>query len=607
MTLQFVPAVVFYIISAIVIFVLCFVIWRTRPEHGRLWLMVMLCAGFWTTANALETFVTDLDTKLKLITALPYFGITGVIFFWSLFTITYSHHEHWLNKTTVTLLAIMPITTYLMVLTGRSHTLFWQSYWLIEKNGLFFFDGQLGIWFWIWAVYAYVVILGGSVLLITAVIRSPRLYQGQAIMLILGGLFPLISNFLFIIKVNPIAPLDLSPIGLTLSGIFMTIGLVRFRLFSIVPIAHDLVFKSVNSGVIMIDLQGHIIDVNPAAEQILHRSRDSIVGQDIRTALPDYATIMQAFQDTWDVKTEIALPPGPRVYELQLMPLTNRSGKMAGRLILLYDITERKQALAERDRLISDLDAYAHTVAHDLKNPLSVVVGYSGFLLEQETLSGREHKALQAIAQTGDKITEIIDSLLLLARVRNMETVEVQPLDTAVLIQSAWNRLMGSSQAATIELIAPETWPTAVGYAPWIEQVWVNYLSNAIKYGGQPPHVEIGAEVASNGHGTQPAVRFWVRDNGKGLSEEEAAQLFQKFARLDQHSSVQGHGLGLSIVQRIVEKLGGTVGVRSELGVGSTFYFMLPLAETEPFVKTAVISTPIPSPTRELSQQLISG
>jgi hypothetical protein len=64
--------------------------------------------------------------------------------------------------------------------------------------------------------------------------------------------------------------------------------------------------------------------------------------------------------------------------------------------------------------------------------------------------------------------------------------------------------------------------------------------------------------------------------------------------------------LGLSIVQRIVEKLGGTVGVRSELGVGSTFYFTLPLAETEPFVKTAVISTPIPPPTRELSQQLIS-
>ena len=588
MNWQFVPASLWYILAAVMTFTLAFITWRTKPEHGRIWLMVMLCAAFWAAATALETFVADLDTKLKLITTLPYLGITGLVFFWSLFTISYSHHEHWLNKYTITLLSIMPITTYLMVLTGRSHHLFWQSYTLLEKNGLFYFDGKFGPWFWIWAVYAYLVILGGSVLVITAVFRSPRLYQGQAIMLILGGLIPLFSNFLFITGLNPLAPLDISPIALSVSGIFFTVGLLRFRLFTIVPIAHDLVFRSVNSGVIIIDLQGQVVDMNPAAEQILRRHRNDIVGQNIWLAFPDYADFIRRFQNTWEVKTEITLPPDERVYELQLMPLNNRAGKTAGRIVLLYDITERKQAMAEREGLIRELDAYAHMVAHDLKSPMTIITGHTQLMLEREdALSQRAYTSLEAITRTGQKMADIIDSLLLLASVRSMEGMEMGTLDTAVIIQNAWDRV---AETDTAELILPEDWPAALGYVPWVEQVWVNYLSNAIKYGGQPPRVVVGAEVISGkGSGREATVRFWVQDNGTGLTADEISLLFQQFTRLHQHRHVQGHGLGLSLVERIVEKLGGIVGVESEPGVGSIFYFTLPLA------KTAVSPAPLTS------------
>jgi signal transduction histidine kinase len=123
------------------------------------------------------------------------------------------------------------------------------------------------------------------------------------------------------------------------------------------------------------------------------------------------------------------------------------------------------------------------------------------------------------------------------------------------------------------EIILPERWPVAVGYGPWVEEIWVNYLSNAIKYGGRPPQVEIGATIEKEGW-----VRYWVRDNGEGLSSAEQARLFTPFERLHQ-ASVEGHGLGLSVVRRIMEKLGGRVGVESEEGEGSTFYFTLPGAE----------------------------
>jgi two-component system, sensor histidine kinase and response regulator len=103
-----------------------------------------------------------------------------------------------------------------------------------------------------------------------------------------------------------------------------------------------------------------------------------------------------------------------------------------------------------------------------------------------------------------------------------------------------------------------------------VAEVWANYLSNAIKYGGDPPRAELGADLPADGR-----VRFWVRDNGPGLSPEDQARLFAPFERLHQVRA-QGHGLGLSIVRRIVEKLGGEVGVESAVGQGSTFWFTLP-------------------------------
>jgi two-component system, sensor histidine kinase and response regulator len=102
--------------------------------------------------------------------------------------------------------------------------------------------------------------------------------------------------------------------------------------------------------------------------------------------------------------------------------------------------------------------------------------------------------------------------------------------------------------------------------------VWINYLSNGCKYGGQPPELELGADVLLDGQ-----VRFWVQDNGRGLAAEEQARLFVPFTRLEQ-ARAKGYGLGLSVVRRIIEKLGGQVGVESAgiPGQGSKFYFILP-------------------------------
>jgi signal transduction histidine kinase len=223
---------------------------------------------------------------------------------------------------------------------------------------------------------------------------------------------------------------------------------------------------------------------------------------------------------------------------------------------------------------VAELDAFAHTVAHDLKSPLTTIAGYAGLLtefVENRDAMSQETARLTAhgIAQGVEQMNNIIDGLLLLAGVRHQK-VEFKPLDTTTIVDRVKQRLDGLIQKYQARIIVPETWATALGYDPWVEEIWANYISNAIKYGGRPPHVQLGSTDQDDGD-----VRFWVRDDGPGLSPEYQARLFIPFERMGR-VRVKGYGLGLSIVVRIAERLGGQVGVESELGQGSVFWFTLP-------------------------------
>jgi signal transduction histidine kinase len=190
------------------------------------------------------------------------------------------------------------------------------------------------------------------------------------------------------------------------------------------------------------------------------------------------------------------------------------------------------------------------------------------------TMSNDEvQESMQTLLHIGCKMDNIIDELLLLAGLRSAQ-VKTGPLDMRCVVTEAQQRLAQVIQECKAEIVLkqPEAWPRALGYAPWLEEVWVNYISNALKYGGMPPRIELGADPLADG-----MVRFWLRDNGPGLNTEQQAQLFAPFTRLDRIRP-NGHGLGLSIVRRIMDKLGGQAAVESEgiPGRGCVFSFTLP-------------------------------
>ena len=220
-----------------------------------------------------------------------------------------------------------------------------------------------------------------------------------------------------------------------------------------------------------------------------------------------------------------------------------------------------------------ELEAFAHTVAHDLKNPLNAVINYTEILQEEleEDLNPGHLELFTKLGRASWKMVGIINALLLLASSRR-NAVEMVALDMGNIVTQVQQRLSHLLTESQATLIVPDHWPLAKGYAPWIEEVWANYLSNGLKYGGRPPQLELGATEDSNGQ-----IRFWLRDNGAGLTLEEQRHLFIPFTRISQ-VRIEGHGLGLSIVQRIVERCGGQVGVTSEKGQGSTFYFTLPVS-----------------------------
>ncbi len=226
----------------------------------------------------------------------------------------------------------------------------------------------------------------------------------------------------------------------------------------------------------------------------------------------------------------------------------------------------------ERRKLVEELEAFAHTVAHDLKNPLASITGAADILRDPrfDLQASANQELLGSINRNASKATQIVNALLMLAGVRIASHFEVSPLNTEAILREVLRRLEYLIQQRQATITVAKSWPIALGYEQWVEEIWINYLSNAIKYGGQPPVIELGYDTPRYGQ-----IRFWVKDNGPGLTHDQQRRLFQPFTRLTQ-ARIEGHGLGLSIVQRIAERLQGEVGVESEVGQGSCFYFTLP-------------------------------
>jgi signal transduction histidine kinase len=248
--------------------------------------------------------------------------------------------------------------------------------------------------------------------------------------------------------------------------------------------------------------------------------------------------------------------------------------ELSRRLDELDEMNAKLQAQNE------ELIAYDRSVSHDLKNTIGFIAMTAEFLVESfDQLDDAQLRSLlRDIARRGYKANSIVESLLLLAQ---PGPVPCEPLDMSEIVETAVDGLHAMIEKYDADLRIPDTFPEAQGQTALVERVWDNYISNAIKYGGDPPLVVLGAERLDDGW-----VRFWVQDNGEGVKPEDRERIFDAFTRYSD-GRIEGHGLGLSIAKRIVQKMDGEVAVEdarwsdetpdgARASGGSRFSFTLP-------------------------------
>ncbi len=559
---QFTPFALFYLLGAMISFYLAYKSWNMRKTSGAIQFSLHFCGtGIWSLAYLLGFFNTSLPWKLFMI-RFEYIGVILGLVFFVLSIANYTKQDRWINRNSLLAFAILPVITFVQIIFLEQHSLFYTSYGLTEDHNLVLFTKEYGTGFYLWTGFSYLCLLWSIIALIRSFIYQPKLFKNQLLPLSVSVAVFLFISVLYITKQNPIYPYDPTPLSIMILGLMMIVLVTRFKFLDLVPAAHSVVFKSLNNGVVVTDKFNRIIELNPAAEEKFGINKKDILGQPLQHYAPNLDKILANALDNPDLKTESDLGTN-HMFEVQINPLKNRRGDDMGSVIMFHDITKLKQTM-------NDLNAYAYMVAHDLKNPLSQQQGIIELLGSEKQDIETEKKFFKVLQEGNIKMREIIDSLLLLAEIRNKE-IEFIELDLNEISKSALTRLADNIQQESAEIIEPSQWPPCKGHKQWIEEVWVNYIQNAIKYGGRPPKIEIGADSVNG------MVKCWVKDNGKGLSTDEQTEVFQEFKRLSKHSkSTSGHGLGLSVVLRIVKKLGGDAWVESDGKSGSTFFLTVP-------------------------------
>ncbi|MGJ3240164.1 MAG: sensor histidine kinase [Anaerolineae bacterium] len=287
-----------------------------------------------------------------------------------------------------------------------------------------------------------------------------------------------------------------------------------------------------------------------------------------------YLGIPLVTTDGWNLGSLCVIDHRPRQWaEDEIETMETLAASVASEIQLRLDASEMQSLVDQLQIHNRDLDEFSHTVSHNLKNAISAIMGWADMSIryadqiDREELLNNMHKVSDIAAQTD----ETINALLLLANIDRAGELDIQPLPMFELVETVLGRVELEIAERSAMVVLPDEFPDSLGYREWVEEIWLNYITNALKYGGTPPRIELGAERLDHG-----MVRYWVKDNGEGIAPEDHDLLFQTFSRLPKTANIEGHGLGLSIVSRIADKLGGEVAVESALNAGSVFSFTLP-------------------------------
>ena len=565
-------------------------LWRQRHSEGVVYLMLFeLSAAIWATGDGFEAAALTLPLKIHW-SQFTYTGIATCSVMFLMFALSYTNQNRFVNLRTLLFLLLIPLVTVIVAFTNSMTNLLWTKTEILEgtNQSVYYY----GPYFWIQAFYQYSVLIAGIIVLLAGSLKVYSPYKTQFWIIIIGTLFPFLASIAYVFKLLPVKGFDPTSLSFILSGFIVALGIFWFRMFNIMPIARKQAIDNLIDGMVVVDSANQIADANTAFYRMTGFQPKQVIGKKIDRIFSEINVDINKFseENEFILETQLVVESDLEDIEIKFNRITDADQKVLGGIYMLTNITTRKMILdaiadsnksrkielVEKEKLILDLDAYARSVAHDLRNPIGSLVSLSELIklrLSENDLTDVD-EMIGHVYDQSKKMVGIIDGLLMLSRIRKEDIIQ-SPIDTGEILGEVFKRLDGEIVKRKAIIEKCDQWPKVMGHPQWIEEVWVNLVSNALKYGGTPPVLKLGCEKV-----TSSSYRFWIQDNGNGLPEPSLKKIFKDFERLGIKDS-DGYGLGLPIVKRIFEKLGGEIVATSSNipGEGCVFSFTL---NTEP-------------------------
>ncbi len=317
--------------------------WQRRQVAGATSLALLMFAVVeWSLGFTAEYTVLDIPSKLFW-SKIEYFGTVSAPVFLLLFALEFNQLHRLITPRNLVLLFLVPVISLGLALTNEWHGLIWSSVTPSPAGENLVIYGH-GAWFWVGVVgYSYLMLFSATLLIVWATIRFSRHYRGQVVIILIAVLIPWVSNIIYVAGWSPLPGLEITPISLAITGILLALGIFRFGLFELVPVARDILIEVMSDGVVVLDRRYCVVDINPAAERLIGVPREEGIGHSLENIWNMWPQLSTNFDMARETHTEIALKrESPFFLEISVMPVYGRK-QFTGWLLLVRDSTNRNQ------------------------------------------------------------------------------------------------------------------------------------------------------------------------------------------------------------------------------------------------------------------------
>ncbi|SFG91480.1 sensor histidine kinase [Pedobacter insulae] len=584
MALSFNPYAFILIFFGMATCILSGFIYKRGGNAFKWFILMMLSNAIWSIPYGLELASTSLK-QIKFFICLEYIGIGTLPICWFIFCLNFCGKEAWLEKRrNVILLVAFPIITLLMVWTNAYHHLHYKQI-VIGTTGPFpIANTEPGVWYFIFTLYFYSLLTFGCYLIFIKFKNADPIFQKQNYAIVIAILIPWLTNFTFLLGFKPLGEIDGTPYAFMVTTSLILLGIYRFKLFDILPIAREKVLELMQDGFFVLDQQHRIIDYNKSTLKYIHLpTGKKLNGSNLEELFPNQHTFFDRIKKHESGKIELdIILNGNHIYLIaDILFLNDNKINNDFSIIKLQDLTTfKKDAIKaaeqanELNRLNQLKDRIFSIIAHDLRAPL-VNISEILKMVGNNQITIDEFKA---IAPNFNKdiiyTTELLENILHWSRSQLIGFgIKKEPFNLKNLIINEINYHLPAANFKKVK-INYGSFPAEMVYADiiMVQMVIRNLISNGIKYCHQNCEIDIQTSYLKHNQ-----LLIMIKDNGIGISQPIFEKLFK-----DENISTRGTlnekgtGLGLLICKDFMERNNGSIHVESTEGKGTICSLLLP-------------------------------